>query len=327
MIFLDPFDPRIINAKKEHLDKLFPIIKARVANLPNSELKVFLNDLRIRNILSDLPNELEIHHKNWLDSITGISLAEWEDYLTAKKKQSKYRSPLQNTLVIKYDPILNQIKTLFMYEGGFERKTSPYSTYNLAKNLNINTCIYCNRIYTKTVVKPHKITRPEFDHWYPKSTYPLLALSFYNLIPSCHICNSSVKSATIMNTNDYLHPYIPHVIDFKFSYWIESVNKYNFHIKRPFPSKEHNTIKAFKIEEIYETHRDEINDLVRLRRLYSIDYLLKLKSLLKTVDSNVSMEEIYRLAFGTHYNEDNFYKRPLSKMKKDILEELGMILK
>ena len=64
-----------------------------------------------------------------------------------------------------------------------------------------------------------------------------------------------------------------------------------------------------------------------LRKLYSIDYLLKLKSLLKSVDSNVSIEEIYRLAFGTHYNESNFSKRPLSKMKRDILEELGMILK
>lgn len=327
MIFLDPFDPKIVNAKNEHFDKLFPIIKTRVESLPAGELKSFLNDLRIRNILSDLPDKLENHHKDWLNNITGISLAEWEDYLTSKKKQSRYRSPVENALVVKYDPILSQIKTLFKYEGGFERKSSSYSTYDLAKNLNVNTCLYCNRIYTKTVLNPYKITRPEFDHWYPKSTYPLLALSFYNLIPSCHICNSSVKSTTLMTTSEFLHPYIPQNIDYKFSYWIESVNKYNFHIKRPFPSKEHNTIRAFKIEEIYETHRDEINDLVRLRKLYSIDYLLKLKSLLKSVDSNVSIEEIYRLAFGTHYNESNFSKRPLSKMKRDILEELGMILK
>ena len=135
-----------------------------------------------------------------------------------------------------------------------------------------------------------------------------------------------MKATTIMNTNDYLHPYIPQEIDLRFSYWIESVDKYLFHIKRTFPSKEHNTICAFKVEEIYESHRDEINDLVRLRKLYSIDYLFKLKSLLSAVDSNISMEELYRLAFGAHYDSKDFSKRPLSKMKRDILEELGMIL-
>lgn len=326
MIFLNPYDPKIVNAKKQHIDKLLPIVIARVNNLPNGDLKTFLNELRIRSILSDSPGSLEIHHTDWLNNVDGINFIEWRDYLVAKKRQARYRSHNQNLLVIKYDQILNQIRAVFMYDGGFERKTSAYSAYDLAKNLNINTCLYCNRIYTKTVIKPNKITRPEFDHWYPKSTYPLLALSFYNLIPSCHICNSSVKSTTLMNTSDFLHPYIPQEIDLKFSYWIESINKYMFHIKRPFPSKEHKTIKAFKIEEIYETHRDEINDLVRLRKLYSIDYLLKLKGLLRSVDSNVSMEEIYRLAFGAHYNIENFSKRPLSKMKRDILEELGMIL-
>ena len=35
--------------------------------------------------------------------------------------------------------------------------------------------------------------------------------------------------------------------------------------------------------------------------------------------------EIYRLAFGTHIDETKFDRRPLSKMKKDILEELGII--
>jgi len=326
MIFLDPYDPRILDAKQQHLDMLLPIVRDRVATLPNGNLKNFLNELRINRILSDLPNNLENHHLEYLNIVHGLNAQDWKDYLISKSLPSKKRSPVQKVLITDIEFRIKELEPIFKYSGDFAKKTTPYSTYDLAEKLNIHTCTYCNRIYTKTVVNPYKITRPEFDHWFPKSTYPLLALSFYNLIPSCHICNSSVKSTIIMNTTDYLHPYIPEDINYKFSYWIKSVNKYYFHIKRSFPSKEHNTIKAFKIEEIYEAHRDEINDLVRLRKLYSIDYLLKLKSLLRSVDSNVSMEEIYRLAFGTHYNEENFSKRPLSKMKKDILEELGMIL-
>ena len=327
MIFLDPYDPNIVKARNKHIENLLPIVLDRVNELPNGDLKIFLNEYRVRKILTDLPSNLKNHHQNWLNTIPNISLQEWKDYLTAKKKLARYRDINQNQLVLKYQPILEQVQSIFKYTGGFAKKTSEYSTYDLAINLNINTCVYCNRIYTKTVANPNKIIRPEFDHWYPKSTYPLLALSFYNLIPSCHICNSSVKSTTIMDINNFLHPYLPEEIDLRFSYWLEDLNKYDFIIKRESNTKEDNTVKAFKIEQIYETHRDEINDLVRLRRLYSVDYLLKLKKLLKSVDSNVSMEEIYRLAFGTHYNEKNFTKRPLSKMKRDILEELGMILK
>lgn len=325
MIFIDPYDPKIVEAREQHIEKLLPIVLNRVEGLPNGDLKTFLEEYRVRKILSDLPGKLLEHHNNWLDAIAGLSYLEWQDFLLAKGK-SRNRSPIEIALVLKYEAVISEVQAVFKYTNGFAKKTTKYSAYDLANALKIPTCVYCNRIYTKSVVNPSKITRPEFDHWFPKSTFPLLALSFYNLIPSCHICNSSVKSTIAMNTKDFLHPYVPQEIDMRFSYWIEGSNKYLFQIKRPNPSKEHNTINAFKIEEIYETHRDEINDLVRLRRLYSIDYLFKLKGLLTKVDSNVSMEELYRLAFGAHYNQDDFSKRPLSKMKRDILEELGMIL-
>ena len=47
------------------------------------------------------------------------------------------------------------------------------------------------------------------------------------------------------------------------------------------------------------------------------------KNILK--GTSTSDEEIYRLAFGTHIDETKFDRRPLSKMKKDILEELGIL--
>lgn len=40
---------------------------------------------------------------------------------------------------------------------------------------------------------------------------------------------------------------------------------------------------------------------------------------------NLSREEVYRLAFGVHYDEAMFDRRPLSKLMKDILTELGII--
>lgn len=325
MIFLDPFSPNILKAKEEHLNILFPIIRGRVNDLPDGQLKIFLNELRIKKILTDLPNNLKDHHENLLNTLIDYNIAGWSEYLIIKKKY-KNRTVAETQIFNRYKNLIFDINNIFKYKGGFARKETKYSTYDLAKSLNIQTCVYCNRIYTKTVVNSSKITRPEFDHWYPKESYPLLALSFYNLIPSCHICNSSVKGSIQMNTTDFLHPYIKENINMKFSYWIESLNKYQFKIKRPVPSKEDSTIKAFKLEEIYSTHKDEIHDLVQLKKLYSIDYLLKLRKLISNTGRNISLEELYRLAFGTHIQEKDFHKRPLSKMKRDILEELGMNL-
>jgi len=242
-----------------------------------------------------------------------------------KSVQPRNRNQNQRETVEKYTLFISKIHTIFKYTGGFAAKASKYSAYDLAKQLNIQTCVYCNRIYTKTVKNPSKITRPEFDHWFPKESYPILALSFYNLIPSCHVCNSSVKGREVMKIEDYLHPYVDKNINYKFSYWIKEYDIYDFKIKTTPNSREERTVKAFKLEEIYKTHKDEIHDMVRLKKIYSINYLTKLKSILNKVDENISLEEMYRLAFGTHLVEAKFHKRPLSKMKRDILEELGII--
>ncbi|WP_405250473.1 hypothetical protein [Dokdonia sp. Asnod3-C12] len=325
MIFLDPYAPHILKAKEKHLEKLFPKVRDRVNDLPAGELKSFLSESKIKSIIVDVPNDLFNHHLALINAIPNLSVAEWQEYLIIKKKRAKNRNAREIIIFERYKNFISELNNIFKYKGGFAIKKTKYSTYDLAEILNVHTCVYCNRVYTKTVINPNKITRPEFDHWYPKESYPLLALSFYNLIPSCHICNSSVKGSIEMNTNDFLHPYIKEQLNMKFSYWIESLNKYKFQIKRIANSKEDNTINAFKLEEMYETHTDEIHDLVHLRKLYSVDYLIKLRGLLSKVDQKISNEEIYRLAFGTSFNEKDFQKRPLSRMKRDILEELGML--
>lgn len=325
MISLDPISAKTDSAKKIHHNKLFPIVKQSVDALPVSELKTFLEDSRISAILTDTPEFLEEHHNDLLDYLTPYSLVDWVEFLRIKGIRSSNRTAAEQDLFNLYSSLVDDISSIFKYTGGFARKSSPYSAYDLAESLDMQTCTYCNRIYTKTVRNPSKITRPEFDHWFPKETYPVLALSFYNLIPSCHVCNSSVKGNIRMSLDDYIHPYVDSNLAYKFSYLISKYNTYKFKINRVPGSKEDATIKAFKLEEIYSTHEDEIKDLVRLRKLYSPSYLLKLRTLLSEADQKISIEELYRLAFGTHINEVDFHKRPLSKMKKDILMELGVV--
>ena len=43
------------------------------------------------------------------------------------------------------------------------------------RKLNIRTCPYCNRHYTFTLSKKNTKVSPEYDHFYDKSSHPLLA--------------------------------------------------------------------------------------------------------------------------------------------------------
>ncbi len=36
----------------------------------------------------------------------------------------------------------------------------------------------------------------------------------------------------------------------------------------------------------------------------------------------ISKEEIYRMVFGIEIEEENYHRRPFSKFKKDIIDEL-----
>ena len=77
-------------------------------------------------------------------------------------------------------------------------------------------------------------------------------------------------------------------------------------------------MNAFELNEIFKAHEDEIKDLRQIKDAYSEDYIAMLEcNILRGISLN--RDEVYRLAFGVHFQEANFDRIPLSKMKKDIL--------
>lgn len=316
----------INEARNNHKDKILPIVKDRRNTCGDIIIRDFLTDDIIEKIIINEPKKLYQIHILFLKRVLNSSINEFSKYLKSKKKRK--RSLSEEALVTRYNDIYSTLKIIFDYEAFSKKTNNHYSAYDLAETLDIPTCPYCNRIYTKTVIKPSKITRPAFDHWYSKSEFPLLALSFYNLIPSCNVCNSSVKGTDLFDLKTHFHPYnksnkIGQQINFKFSYYHKFYSSFGFKIINNNDFSKTST-EAFKLKEIYEAHEDEIKDLRRLRDVYSEKYLEMLKkNILK--GTSTSDEEIYRLAFGTYIDETKFDRRPLSKMKKDILEELGIL--
>ncbi len=80
---------------------------------------------------------------------------------------------------------------------GFHRLYKNFSNRKLGKRwadtIGVRVCPYCNRSYVFTLDNGE--ARPQYDHYFPKSSYPYLAISMYNLVPCCSICNSAKGSA------------------------------------------------------------------------------------------------------------------------------------
>lgn len=207
------------------------------------------------------------------------------------------------------------------YDNWSER--TIYGAYKFVEQLDLKTCPYCNRNYTFIVNERDGKLRPEIDHFYPQSIYPFFAMSFYNLIPSCTICNHT-KSDT--QKDDLIHPYEVKSTDIHFTYIPNSINftvveqeKYNFSNFEIEISGSGSNIELFKLEELYKQHKDIVLELLIKKSYYPYSYIKELKCF------GFGEDEIYRYLFSNYKKEEDLHKRPLSKLIKDISQELGLL--
>ena len=217
---------------------------------------------------------------------------------------------------------------------------------------NISVCPYCNRNYINSTYKilhcnncnqdllvidgtekecsgcnqeingPTKVLNTaQLDHFFPKDSYPLFAVSFYNLIPSCYSCNH-VKSNRDLEYSPYdtSFPFD----DVKFTYIPKSVDKIEIKINSD-DSAFKNGIRILGIEELYQSHVDVVYELIWKKEVYTDSYREGLSEILNQTNLELSKAEVNRFITGHYTDKDNYGKRPLSKMVTDISRGMGLI--
>lgn len=206
-----------------------------------------------------------------------------------------------------------------------------YGAYRFVELLDLKTCPYCNRNYISIIEKNdlnEKQTRPELDHFHPKSIYPFLAINYYNLIPSCSTCN---KLKSDDDSLKLLHPYDDDINKINITYWLNDMKFYNVKsikdltfdseksIEIEIENMPNSNKKIFQLERLYQEHTDIVIELILRHLHYPQSYIEELSSF------GYNKEEIYRFIFSNYLNEENLSKRPLSKLTKDIAEELNLL--
>jgi len=210
------------------------------------------------------------------------------------------------------------------------------------EDLDIKVCPFCNREYIfkfedKIKGKPRIIA--SLDHYYDKDTYPFLSVSIFNLIPCCHICNSKFKHTKNFYNQKHLHPYEDSFNEkAKFSQFFNNVNEENKKFSllskerislslKPIDCKDkvtQNTIDTFRLETLYQEHKDIVLELIQKREIYPDSYI---DDLFHQYEGTLfkNREDVLRHITGGYIEDKDINKRPLSKLIKDISEELDLI--
>ncbi len=229
---------------------------------------------------------------------------------------------------------------------------SDKKRHDLIDSLGLKTCPYCNRQYiTSWTKKVNGKTTADLDHFYPKSLFPLFALSAFNFIPSCHICNSLMKGDRYYET---IYPYedsseneVKFNIRVKKSkpedivdIWLgkgkasftEIKEKCTLEINNTCTDKSRkklidNEIDLFRLKELYKNHLDEAINVFLILRIYLEEdfYRDNINSICTRIgmkgsdgDSKVTKEEIRCFLLGFVADGHGEMDKPLAKMISDI---------
>lgn len=173
--------------------------------------------------LSNIDETIKDKHKEWFDSYVKKNLDDKIKELEIVENPSnsnfikflKELKSIENLAIIENTDMLNLIdkfhqanlpeedlkilKEIFNYKYFSELEPPKWSRHQLLTSLGVRVCPYCQRNYITSYTleenKEDKVekTTADLDHFYSKKDYPFLALSLYNFIPSCSICNSRMK--------------------------------------------------------------------------------------------------------------------------------------
>lgn len=298
------------------------------------------------NIISNLSKKL--NKKKYKNDINKLSkLIENEELGKINKEQKIQIISKDNSLNKKYNNYIeiNEIlREVFNYEN-FQNGIKEWNRNELLFEMDIRVCPYCNRQYiTKYKEKRNNKSTADLDHFYPQSKYPFLALSLYNFVPSCQICNRNFKNAS---DKELLYPYEEEFDDkdLQYKFRTEFDNNYDFtyllgeninfnlkidttinNIDCAKKERAKNSKEIFKLEEVYEEHKNKIKDIIKDFYYYNNIWQCEIKNLFDNINnkSNLLFNEytIEDLYLGKYLNIKSNNQDVLSKLISDIVDEI-----
>lgn len=199
----------------------------------------------------------------------------------------------------------------------FVDRGDSYNSMTLFKAMNVHVCPYCEdeKILVINQYEEERRTS-EFDHFYPKSDYPGLAMCFYNLVPSGKVCNQLMKAYPIeanpydnqIESLTWLYPDLPIGVN------MDTVNVEQCAVKLHAKGGMVTNDQSLTLEQRYAQYAQEAYDLLRKRQLYTDEKLEEFERM-----GMVGKEQLKRDLFGRP-REEAKGEELRTKMKKDLID-------
>ena len=242
---------------------------------------------------------------------------------------------LHTLLCSSFDMLLNiklpkenkdAIAEIFNYQGKYQKHISDI----FKEHIEIHTCFYCNIDFINVFKSTNKNFKSGYtlDHVKNKNEYPHLALSLYNFVPSCYICNSKLKKEE--DIGDVSPTSATFDFDKKVTFktfmqndnlQIEEPKDFTLLLKEDFTDVYEKYIDVFELDGRYAYHKTKVIEMINKRKEYPDSRIKELATL-----TQKTHEEVKQDLFGAYlYDANDLHKRPLSKLTRDIAKELGLV--
>ena len=252
---------------------------------------------------------------------------EWKQYIDKYNEVLK-REPDMLTTEVPYTKTKKKVLKGKLYERiiiCLQYAKARVILGEIHQQMGLKTCVYCNAI--PTMSKNGEVFY-QMDHYLPQSLYPFLGTCFYNLQPSCGVCNDHKKTqdcdfGLYVNSEQHkeLSPFrfVPKVKNLDGPY--PECEDIQFRGKEANVTKESKAHEEmFHINNLYAGYKDEVS------ALYADAY--KMNPTMIEVNAacwGIPATKKDVLAYMSDHlslEEKDIHKKTLTKLKQDTIKQL-----
>lgn len=287
-------------SKRRFCDAAFPMIQQSKYIKELDRLSEFYFDRSFRQLM-------------WVEPMELVKLVEFLD-----------AHPNKDKIVNEYRCINSNKRNDYIVKRLYKRIRSREEIQMIMEYSLIKVCPYCNRNYVDSFYSNNLVFHAGFDidHFFPKTDYPMFAVSFYNLIPVCPSCNRYKGTH-----KGWRFPYDPDVdvtkqlfyFDIKGAEYLTKLEDLEVCLLQIDGLSDY--WKDY-YDCIFKQHVDIVQDILRKKYFYGKGYYY---SIIKQFGRmHISEDEINRFVFGRYLSNEDFSKYPLSKFSYDIFKQCGL---
>ncbi|MBR3339126.1 MAG: hypothetical protein IKG19_03690 [Lachnospiraceae bacterium] len=301
------------------------------------DVDIFKDEMLSAAVRSLVLADVTVLRKTVEEFMTGRAFAEWCEYdrLRNTKAIKKTAAEKARELQLKDEYAFLLYFAERAYDNMRKQRIDPGDGVSaeipkcIVSALGIRTCPYCNRGFIG--VTGGQLLGVQLDHFYNRRYFPFLAVSLYNLVPCCGVCNHIKKD----DMTDIISPYENDANFDKAVHFTYEIPKAS--IKDPDGGKRRlsievsesdvtkrqryqNNIDMFRLREAYEFQEIEAERFYEKMLAYPESRLREIENHFKeNSDYSVTVSNLEEALFREYFADPSDYtQKPMAKFYRDL---------